>query len=357
MVDKISVRKLPGQIHKIKGNEPILLDDPQVVWRVNSGAIAIFTVTLKENAIAGNRRFLFNCEAGEALFGTTPSLGKTDRQILAVPIGETELLKLDRACFERLVFYKDTCVDTWVKDWLDKFKDVLGTPIPPIQVKLGQGRYSLNDGQTCQPEPDRVIWIKINDGYLRWLDREELTLTNVSATMPINEAMWLSADGAVQLTAETTSTLENANTILAGLSQLHKLTLTYVKFQTTQEYNEELQRLNAQETLNRQVTVTALSELASPLMNREQDFYAGGAPLLVAAGAVGRALGVTIRPPSASENLSRIKEPLEAIARSSRLRLRQVLLRDKWWTTDCGALVAYTAEKPVALLPIRGDSL
>ena len=355
MVNQINQQDLPGQIYKIKGNEPLLLNDPQTVWLVRTGAIATFAVTVQDDSIAGNRRYLFNCEPNEVLFGTVPSLGKTDSQILAVPIGETELLKLDRVYFNRLVANADRQIDTWVANWLCKF-DILPTSTPPIQVKVGtRGRFSLNNGQTWQPEPNTVIWVKIQQGYLRWLGKEELTLTNATATIPLNDAIWLSADGEVQLTTETTNTLLDANTLLTGLSQLHKLILTYVKFQTRQEYNEELNRLNAQESLNRQVTVTALSELASPLMAESSDLYANGAPLLVAAGAVGRALGVTICPPSASENLNRVKEPLEAIARASRLRLRQVLLRDKWWMTDCGALVAYKEEQPVALLPVRGD--
>ena len=67
---------------------------------------------------------------------------------------------------------------------------------------------------------------------------------------------------------------------------------------------------------------------------------------------------MTIRPPAKSEDLQRIKEPLTAIARSSRLQLRQVLLRDNWWQQDCGALVAYTQgkEQPVALLPVSPTS-
>lgn len=357
MVNQIGREDLPGQIYKIKGNEPILLNDPQTVWLVNRGAIATFAVTVKNDLLTGNRRYLFNCDKDEALFGTIPSLGKTDSQILAVPIGETELIKIDREYFDFLVTNADSQIDTWVNNWLHKFKAVLSTAsIPPIQVKAGTpGRFSLNNGQTWQPEPDTVIWVKIQQGYLYWLGREELTLTNATVTMPINDAIWLLADGTVQLTTEITRTLEDANVLLAGISQLHKLVLTYNQFQAKQEYQEEFERLNAQENLNRQVTVTALNELASPLMSQSRDLYASGAPLLVAAGAVGRALGVTICPPSASENLSRVKEPLEAIARASRLRLRQVLLRDDWWSNDCGALVAYREEEPVALLPIRGD--
>ena len=350
------MQNLPGQVYKIKGNEPLLLDDPQVVWLVRTGAIAIFAIAVENGSIAGNRRYLFNCEPGEVLFGTVPSLGKSDR-ILAVPIGETELVEIEREYFNRLVANSERQINTWVESWLDKFQDLLSTvSTPSIQIKAGKrGRFSLNNAQTFQAEQNTVIWVKIRQGYLRWLGKEELTITNATAAIPLDDALWLSADGAVELTTETTDTLPDANTLLAGLSQLHRLVLTYVKFQTRQEHNEELQRLNAQENLNREVTVTALSELASPLMNRSGDMLATGAPLLIAAGAVGKALKVTIYPPSASENLSRVKEPLEAIARASRLRLRQVLLRDKWWTTDCGALVAYREEQPVALLPVKGD--
>ncbi|WP_019503872.1 NHLP bacteriocin export ABC transporter permease/ATPase subunit [Pleurocapsa sp. PCC 7319] len=353
----INKQDLPGQISKIRGNEPILLNDPQTVWLVRTGAIAIFMVTVQDDLILGNRRYLFNCEPNEALFGTIPSLGKTDSQILAVPIGETELLKLDREFLNCLVSNADIRVDTWIKNWLDKFSDVLATiSLPPIQVKAEtQERFSLSNGQTWQPEADRVVWIKIQQGYLRWLGWEELTLTNATVTMPINDAMWLSADGAVQLTTHTTKKLQDTNTLLLGLSQLHKLLLNYVKFQTQQEHTEELQRLKDRESLNNRITVTALRELASPLMSQSNELSSGDAPLLVAAGAVGKVLGVTIRPPSVSEDLDRVKEPLEAIARASRLRVRQVLLRDKWWLTDCGALVAYKKEIPVALLPVKSD--
>lgn len=357
MVNQIERQDFPGQIYKIKGNEPILLNDPQTVWLVKTGAIAVFAVTVKDHLIIGNRHYLFDCEPSEVLFATTPSLGETDSQILAVPMGETELLKIDRQFFARLVNNADIQIETWVKTWLYKFNAVLSNvSLPPMPVKAGkQGQFSLSNQQTFQPETDTIVWVTIQQGYLRWLGWEELTLTTATATMPLNEGMWLSADGEVQLITETTNTLKDSQTLLSGLSQLHKLVLHYVKFQAKQKHNQELKRLEAQESLNRRVTATALSELASPLITSSVNIFASGTPLLVAAGAVGRALGVTIRPPSASEEPHRVKEPLEAIARSSRLRLRQVLLRGNWWAKDCGPLVAYRKEQPVALLPVGSD--
>jgi ATP-binding cassette subfamily C protein len=75
--------------------------------------------------------------------------------------------------------------------------------------------------------------------------------------------------------------------------------------------------------------------------------------LLTAAGAVGRALGIEIRPPARSETIERVKEPIEAIARASKVRMRRVLLTGNWWRKDCGPLLAYTLcdNQPVALLP------
>ena len=63
---------------------------------------------------------------------------------------------------------------------------------------------------------------------------------------------------------------------------------------------------------------------------------------------------VTMRPAAPSENPATLREPLEAIARASHLRLRRVRLSDNWWQHDCGPLLAYTQEdhRPVALLPV-----
>lgn len=108
--------------------------------------------------------------------------------------------------------------------------------------------------------------------------------------------------------------------------------------------------------LNQDVTQQVVRTLSGVLEqdDRHQDI---DSPLLAAAGAVGKSLGIAIEPPAPSENASRTKEPLEAIARASQLRLRRVLLRGQWWQQDSGPLVAYTREDrhPVAVLPSSGS--
>lgn len=98
------------------------------------------------------------------------------------------------------------------------------------------------------------------------------------------------------------------------------------------------------------MTEKALRELAS-IINPTANLPQGETPLLIAAGAVGKALGITIRPRAKSENSS----TLEGIACASGFRTRRVTLTSKWWKTDCGTLLAFTKEEnqPVALLRVN----
>jgi NHLM bacteriocin system ABC transporter ATP-binding protein len=348
---------LEGQLYRVNSNKPILLNDPQTLWVVQSGSVALFAVIVEDGTIKGTRRYLFSQGSGEALFATVSNAIGRDRQILAVPIGEAQLLQVTQKSFQELVETGDTSVLVLVKDWLQKLGSaLLHIPKPVIQVLSEQrlARFSLNDGQTFQPQPGAVCWIEIYQGRVRWMGFEELILDTTTGIFPINETMWLQAEGAVQLTTHTITSLKNSQTLLTGLSQIHTYLLECIHLQQQQEEEEEFQRLQKQEHHNYQMTAEALGELASVLSSQQATFFLEGAPLLVVAGAVGKTLGVNIRPPSSSEELKRFRDPLEAIVRASRLRMRRVLLRDNWWKQDCGPLVAFTKSdnQPLALLPV-----
>ncbi|MDZ8221836.1 NHLP family bacteriocin export ABC transporter peptidase/permease/ATPase subunit [Nostoc sp. ChiVER01] len=133
----------------------------------------------------------------------------------------------------------------------------------------------------------------------------------------------------------------------------------------TQEIDAELLRLESKERLDRELMTQTLTELASVLQPRSDkvtnrstlntNFYLTDSQqaLLVAAGAVGRALGIEIRPPAISEDSQEIKDSVEALARASCIRVRQIKLPDNWWRQDYGPILAYTEKTklPVALLP------
>ncbi|MEH1901854.1 MAG: NHLP bacteriocin export ABC transporter permease/ATPase subunit [Nostoc sp.] len=346
---------IQGQVYIVNGNEPILLDDPSRVWVIQSGSMALFAVTVKSGVIEGTRRYLCSISQGEALFGTANSTNQ-HRQILAVPTGETELLQIHQECYRELVASGDVSTIAWVENWLLQLGGVLShVTTPTIHIKAKEeSRFSLNNGQTFQPEAGVTCWVQLQEGTVRFLGFEELILTTVNAIFPLTDRMWLEAVEGVQLTTKTTSQFQNPDTLLAGLSQLHTQLLQCLNLLDEREVQAEMTRLRVRQRLNRQVTAQAIGSLASTLSSQDGDFFLEGTPLLVAAGAVGRAMGVKIRPPSRFENLKQVKEPLEAIVRASRIRMRRVLLRDNWWEKNSGPIVAYTQQdnRPVALLPV-----
>jgi NHLM bacteriocin system ABC transporter ATP-binding protein len=111
------------------------------------------------------------------------------------------------------------------------------------------------------------------------------------------------------------------------------------------------------EELNRQMMEETLDGLSAILSERItvrspailKDHYP---ILLAAAGAVGQALGIEICPPAASEDLDRLQNPLEAIARASRVRIRRVTLTNRWWEKTSEPLLSYSGETAIALLPV-----
>lgn len=324
---------------------------------VQSGSVALFAVTVDKGVVEGTRRYLFSTSSGEALFGTASSSSNPYRQILAVPVGETELLKVDQECFKELVASADGRMVGLIEGWIEKVGSVLfDIATPAIQVKAEkQARFSLIDGQTLQLEPDTVSWVRIQQGKVRWMGFAALTFTTASGIVPLSHKMWLEAEGSVQLATEITTAIRKSDSLLEGLSQLHAQLLHFIHILQERERTEELRRLQALEQLNRQVTAEALEELASTFGTQKTEYLLGDSPVLVAAGAVGKALGVPIRPPGKGQDLKRVKEPLEAIMRASRIRMRQVLLRDDWWKKDSGPLIAYTRQdnQLVVLLPSK----
>lgn len=116
---------------------------------------------------------------------------------------------------------------------------------------------------------------------------------------------------------------------------------------------QDRERLRQKRQLEIGAMATALENLAAAATDRPaRPPSDGGSPLVLAARAVGDALGVTIVS-GARRGTESHQEQLHALARASRIRVRQVTLPGQWWKRDAGPLLGFTRETnaPVALLP------
>ena len=243
-----------------------------------------------------------------------------------------------------------------IERWVNPLTQVKGFPGESIaDASDALGKVVLQPAEAYSPKAP-TVWVKPVTNQACWLDVEQFVLPP-SSLFPISRTTWLRAHGEpVDLQILSTEQLcanFSYGDLIEGLDLFHQYALEMIEmgWQTDRQRGE--QQFTARQQLNQEITQTTLQGLVSILQPQSGNYLLADTPLLRVAGAVGHALGVTIQPPAESERQT--AEPLEAIARSSQLRLRQVLLRDRWWRQDAGPLVAYTQDgrRPVALLPVR----
>lgn len=374
MLIKNSIEGLQGKYYRFNGNEPLLLHDPQTVWVVRSGSMSLFAITIKNGNPEGKRRYLFSVKSAEAMFSTAPEPQGEQLQILAVSLEETELFRMSRKDFEYMLANKQGYAVDLVERWIYQLGSAVASEPDRSLNVLGAGRkcFSLASNEIFRPETGSICWVRIQRGCARLMGFAELVLEPGSGILPLSTYMWLLSEDTLELESFRTEEIQEADTLMVSLAQLQIDFLQMINLLSKQEIQQEIRFCQEREHLKRQVMDETLGELSSVLQRREiaisPKVIHGSSPdqpLLVAAGAVGHALGITICPPARSEDFKRLKDPIDApaeqllwsIARASRIRIRRLHLVGNWWKSDCGPMLGYTLEdeSPVALLPVKGD--
>ncbi|MDZ8066651.1 MAG: NHLP bacteriocin export ABC transporter permease/ATPase subunit [Nostoc sp. DedQUE08] len=339
--------------YSFQANEPLLLNDPETFWIVQSGTLAVFA-TIQNSLPKEHRRYLFHVNVGEALLPEV--IAQSQWNFVAIAIESTQLCQMSMVDLVKEIAAADSQSIEFLEGWVNHLgqslsaqQTVLTTPLNLVQT-LGRD-FSLSPGETLQWRQQTLLWVKLQQGNTHWMGVEELTLNSTSPAFPLTSDMWLEAEDAVIGQMLPTADLENFEELLAGLASLHTYFFHYFSLLANKEAEAEFRQFQEREQFNQQVIEGALSDLATVLQpQQEAVFSQEGPPLLVAFGAVGRTLGIEIRPPA--EDLNSIKDPVAAIAQASQIRIRRITLTDGWWHQDQGAMLAYTQlERPVALLP------
>ncbi len=348
-----------GKPYFFKSNDPLLLDDLETIWLVQSGTLALFTINVQNGIPKGRRRYLFSVKAGEAMFSATLASVAGHYQILAVALEETELLQVTKAEFCKSAEENKTAIEQ-IERWVNHLGSAvseINSPILPTPSK-NPGCTVLASLEVFQPSP-KVVWVQILQGQAKLLGFDDLKLSSDIGRIPLERHLWLQSIAIVEIDSIESVNIHNYNILLNGLHHLQTFVLQAIGQLEQQQTRAELGRCQERERLNNQAITNTINDFAnifdvqnsnSPIkqpLNQDE-------ALLFAAGAVGRVLDITIHPPAKSEDLRRVRDPLDAIARASHIRIRRITLRDEWWHQDSGPLLAYKLENnhPVAVLPI-----
>jgi NHLM bacteriocin system ABC transporter ATP-binding protein len=333
----------------LKSNTSFDLHRSDQIWQVESGTIVLFAVPNQSQR--GRRRYLFTLQAGEVMVATRLA-APADYHFLAVALETTALVKRQVAD-----------VPAQFAHWLEKLGTIFDLAAPCLATPLeSEQRGFLSDGDIFRAPRSVLVWLRLLRGQAQFLGSANLVIDAHDHWFPLPGAVWLQAIDITEMEIKP-----ELNTVInqSGLAKLYYFILQSIQTLEQVESDQELQRFQAREQLHTDAISKTLNQLSNVVHAVSSKPKAAqkltiAAPkntieaLLIAAGAVGHHLGITIQPPAMSEDLNRVKHPLESIARASRIRLRQVRLQGNWWQRDSGPLLAYTQtdQQPIALLPI-----
>jgi NHLM bacteriocin system ABC transporter ATP-binding protein len=349
-----------GSLIEVRGNNPLPLNDCDSIWQVYSGKIDIFALRLEGGTYVGSRTHVFRAETGQVLFGMDSEYYGKGIGLLAVGSPGTFVFQFPKPRFRELAADPGNveAVDRWLHLWVSGLSVGVRKEIPPKLCKeVEPGReILLEEGENVRPSQG-TLWVTHLEGASRFMQRMDLPTIGEGAEnlIPVSDQAWLHSVGTTRLLARDTQSYLREDPLLSAIDRFHQLILDCILLDIQAFEAEERQRLKLKSANERAVFESALVNLTSTL--RHEDVRLSMAereadPLVAACRLVGQRLGIEIHTPTKEERIGR--SLLDAVARTSMVRIRQVALKGEWYHHDHGPLLAYIEEgtKPVGILPL-----
>jgi NHLM bacteriocin system ABC transporter ATP-binding protein len=350
-----------GTLIEVRGNKPLLLDDPEKAWIVQSGQVDIFYVRIDDGQVVGPRTHLFRAQKGEALFGMDFTRHGAGMGLIAVGTPETLLRQYDQSRFREAAQAPAHALafQNLLERWIEGLSSGVGKGlIPPnLYRDLEPPSGSTVQNATCLRPAQGAVWVEHIRGGSKFMGRGDWPAVPGGVLFPISERAWLEAVGESELRVVDTAGFLREDPSWSALETFHRFVLHCIAVNIERSEEDEKARLKTVIRADGLTLGNALSRLGSILGgDKGKTFVAAdaGDPLVTACRAVGKVLGISIESPSHGKGDGRRQVELGDIARMSKFRFRQVLLRDNWWERDNGPLLAFRADdkRPVALLPV-----
>lgn len=345
----------------IGAESPFVLNSTDRFWLVLAGEVNVFYTKIDEQGNYTNRlKHLFTAKKGEVLFSLlTPEVTDTTR--LIVFSSEATLLSIDKADLLNVDhFFLKNMIDKWIL----KTSSVINTgSAPRVYKPLDDYQVSTLEANTVAFPSTGINWIQLLGGTVSlFAQSAEVSYAQYPDFLaPVSNKLWLkslTANTSVRVLSTRETLLQEEVYFLLALSKLEAHFYEQInQIIDTQQVEESTylsekcvnDQLALEETLGKIKSVVAGNGTVSEgTVTRSQHNV-----LFRACQLIGDQIGFKLEEPKYVElHQSTVTNQLHLIAKSSRLRIRKIILRDVWWKEENGPLLAFTKKDktPVALL-------
>ena len=355
----LQLRYREGQLIEAEGNQPIMLDNPDLAYVVYSGAIDLFAVSEVNGEVQGARQHLFRSAAGQLILGVSADQASGGLRLLARGTAGTRLLRLSQArlwAMARELEYADLIGDM-IEPWFKGLVDCISSDLAPkdsTALESGQS-YSCTAGETVFTSRG-LVWAELNEGTLHLYADPDLALPH-GRLFPLGHGAWATAPEATIISTVDTLTALQSQAVIAGVGSFHELVLDALSRATQRDGIDDRDRWAARLEIEQAQMGIALAQLSATITPGIATPSAPSADaLLSACRLIGERLNINFPDLPRDTKTQSMGEHLKLIERVARVRMRSVALRGQWWRQDSGPLLAFDTndQRPLALLPARG---
>jgi ATP-binding cassette subfamily C protein len=357
-----------GELVHTSGLTPFLLNGPDNVWYLESGAIEVFTVAVRDGEPEGARNHFISVRPGELMLGMDLDRYGMGSGFLAVGRVGTTLRKITRDQLQELTTRDDVgpdvaeLLDTWVLHLSRSLtKDIIPGPLVDVNVTEGQ-QLSLENQKKIRSNKG-VLWLDVREGDLLFIGMESLVFSGANVFFPITPDTWVEAANETDIKTVIHSLgVETAITNQAmwwGLDLFHEALCQCEFINKKLAVVDEFNRLKSKAEYSAEAQKAAYRELASVLGKGEEEEEIVEATtdqidaIYEACRLVGDYLDFEVKRHPAPREKANMQERVAEIAKASRFRTRIIALRDDWYKRDGGPVFGFyqEGEGPIAFIP------
>jgi len=330
------------------------LNQADTAWYIESGRLAIAASHSRSGEAVGWRHRLFSVGEGALVLPlefrpeepTLSLVGIAEVPVCAVAIPLDQVL--DQLQDQGVV--PSEALDSWTTG----FSGLIGN-LASADLRGGvsermppEGQFDVLPGARLDLPKDTTVLFSVTSGTVGLAGLPDFVLDGESGAVPIAsgviiEAMTEHCEFAVHPISELRYT---------GLTNLKHLVRAYLKQYEQHLGSQDKARQRLADEMDKQSMEQALGEVGELLSNNRLAARQQRTELLTAMTIIGDYLDVTLREPARRDEEGNPDLDLQAIVDLSDLRMRDVLLNDGWWKSDCGPLLGFLEEErtPVALI-------
>ncbi|MGH1518484.1 NHLP bacteriocin export ABC transporter permease/ATPase subunit [Chryseobacterium sp. JK1] len=352
----------------INVENPFTLNETDKFWMVLSGEVNMFYTKIDAdgNYLIPLKHF-YTLQKGEILFSLLTEEDTENTRLIAFS-SDAKLLTIDKG---KLLEMDHFFLKNMMNQWISKTTSVVSSINSPRVYK------SLDDYKITPLEKDTIAfpssginWVQILKGEVNiYAESTNINYDKLPDFLtPVSNKLWIkSLDNDTEVKVMSTrEVLQEDVYFLLSLKKLEEYFYSRLNKIIDTQKQEESRHFQEKRIIEEESIRSTLQKIRSIVAGNEERMYPEAShtsqkknTLFSTCRLIGEQTGFKMDEPKHIESYENsMTNQLYAIAKSSKIRIRKIILRGIWWKEENGHLLAFTRKDnlPVALLQVKSDS-